>query len=101
MTTVKIIKFQHIDLLKIDTQGYEDKVLEGSMDMIRNNKIKTIKTEIMFDDVYDKYFSFSDLEKFLIPNNFRMVAIDLANNNLFTGLVFADVYYFNRNFYSI
>ena len=95
-------KISHIDLLKIDTQGYEDKVLEGSMDMIRNNKIKTIKTEIMFDDVYDKYFSFSDLEKFLIPNNFRMVAIDLANNNLFTGLVFfADVYYFNRNFYSI
>ena len=46
----------------------------------------------MFDDVYDKYFSFTDVEKYLINNNFRMVAINLVNNNLFSGLVFsADV----------
>ena len=56
----------------------------------------------MFDDVYDKYFSFSDLEQFLIPWNFRMVGIELSNNNLFTGLVFfADVMYFNKNIYKI
>jgi len=91
-----------IDLMKIDTQGYEDKVLEGSINTIKENRIKAIKTEIMFDNVYDKYFSFSDLEKFIIPNNFRMVGIDLANNNLFSGLVFfADVYYFNKNYYDI
>ena len=91
-----------IDLMKIDTQGYEDKVLEGSVNIIKENKIKAIKTEIMFDNVYDKYFSFSDIEKFIVPNNFRMVGIDLANNNLFSGLVFfADVYYFNKNYYDI
>jgi FkbM family methyltransferase len=95
-------KINQIDLMKIDTQGYEDKVLEGSKNTIKENRIKAIKTEIMFDNVYDKYFSFSDLEKFIIPNNFRMVGIDLANNNLFSGLVFfADVYYFNKNYYDI
>ena len=47
-------------------------------------------------------FSFSDIEKFLIPNNFRMVGINLINNNLFSGLVFfADVMYFNKNYYKI
>tara|TARA_B100001057_G_C22839311_1_gene946436 strand:+ start:1497 stop:2258 length:762 start_codon:yes stop_codon:yes gene_type:complete len=92
----------HIDIVKIDTQGYEDKVLEGSINTIKNNQIKAIVTEIMFDDVYDKYFSFSDIEKFILPNNFRMVGIDLQNNNLFSGQVFfADVYYFNKNFYNI
>ena len=95
-------KINLIDLMKIDTQGYEDKVLEGSIKTIKENKIKAIVTEIMFDNVYDKYFSFSDIEKFIIPNNFRMVGIDLANNNLFTGLAFfADVYYFNKNYYDI
>ena len=91
-----------IDLVKIDTQGYEDKVLEGSLNSIKQNKIKAIVTEIMFDNVYDKYFSFSDLEKYIIPYNFRMVGIQLGNNNLFSSLnFFADVYYFNKNFYKL
>jgi len=56
----------------------------------------------MFDNIYDKYFSFSDLEKYIIPHNFRMVGIDLWNNNLFSGLIFvADVYYLNKNFYKL
>jgi len=91
-----------IDLIKIDTQGYEDKVLEGSLNSIKQNKIKAIVTEIMFDNCYDKYFSFSDLEKYLIPYNFRMVGIEMFNNNLFSDLTFAaDVYYFNKNFYKL
>lgn len=91
-----------IDLVKIDTQGYEDKVLGGGGGLIKQNKIKAIVTEIMFDNVYDKYFSFSDIEKFIIPYNFRMVGIDLCNNNLFSGIVFsADVYYFNKKFHKL
>ena len=59
--------------------------------------IFTIESEIMFDDVYEKYLTFSDLEKYLIPNNFRLVGINTTNNNLFSGIVFfADVLYFNK-----
>ena len=91
-----------IDLLKIDTQGYEDKVLEGSLNSIKNNKIGAILTEIMFDDVYDKYFSFSEIEKYLTKENYRMVAIELSNNNLFSGLTFAaGVLYLNRKHHEI
>ena len=39
----------------------------------------------MFDNAYDKYFSFSDIEKYVIPNNFRMVGLDVINNTLFSG----------------
>jgi FkbM family methyltransferase len=95
-------KIDTIDLLKIDTQGYEDKVLQGSFNILKKNNIKSIVTEIMFDNVYEKYFSFSDIEKYIIKNNFRMVAINLANNNLFSGLVFsADVCYFNKNYFDL
>ena len=38
-----------------------------------------------------KYLSFSDLEKYLLPNNYRLVGIDLENNNLFSGLVFFEI----------
>ena len=92
-----------IDLLKIDTEGYEDKVLEGSLNSIKQNKIKAIVTEIKFDNVYDKYFSFSDIEKFIIPHKFRMVGINLPDSdNLFSGLAFyANVYYLNKSYHKI
>jgi len=94
-------KITEIDLLKIDTQGYEDKVLQGSANQLKKN-IKVIKTEIMFDNVYNKYFSFSDIEKYILPNDFRMIGINLGNNSLFSGLAFsADVYYFNKKYYNL
>ena len=57
---VKLNNIDKINLVKIDTQGYEEKVLRGSLESIKNNIINTILTEIIFDDVYDKYLSFSE-----------------------------------------
>jgi FkbM family methyltransferase len=95
-------KINEIHFLKIDTQGYEDKVLKGSVNNLKNNNIKAVVAEIIFDNTYDKYFSFSDIEKYITPNNFRMIGIDLVNNNLFSGSVFfADVYYFNKKYYNL
>lgn len=91
-----------IDIIKIDTQGYEDKVLEGCQNIFKNERVSCIESEIMFDDVYEEYFTFTDYEKLLIPNNFRFVGINLSNNNLFSGMVFwADVLYFNKNKFGI
>ena len=95
-------KIDSIDFMKLDTQLYEDKILEGSLNSLKNNKIKIILVEIIFNDYYEKYFTFSDIEKYLIPNNFRMVGIDLMNNNILKGSLFgADVYYFNKNYFKI
>ena len=99
---VKFNNIDKIDLIKIDTQGYEDKVLEGSQNTIKGNKISVIQTEIMFDNNYKKYFSFSDLEKFIIPYDFRMVGIDLVHSNIFSGFVFSgDILYFNKKKFKI
>tara|TARA_B100000214_G_C23973502_1_gene631427 strand:+ start:144 stop:890 length:747 start_codon:yes stop_codon:yes gene_type:complete len=95
-------KIDLISFLKIDTQLFEDKVLEGSLRSLEKGKVKVILVEILFNDYYEKYFSFSDIEKFLIPNNFRMCGIDLMNNNIFKGSLFgANVYYFNKKFFKI
>lgn len=79
---------KNIDILKIDTQGYEDEVLKGALNTIKEGKISAIEFEIIFDDVYKKKFSFFDLEKIFINYNFRLCGIDFANNNLFSGIVF-------------
>ena len=91
-----------IDFMKIDAQLYEDKILEGSINSLQDNKIKILQVEIVFNDYYEKYFTFSDIEKYLIPNNFRMVGIDMVNNNIFKGPLFgADVYYLNKSYYKV
>jgi len=93
---------KNIDLIKIDTQGYEDKVLEGSKNILSNEIISAIESEIMLDNVYEKYLNFTDLERNLISNNFRIVGINTINNNLFSGLTFhADVLYFNKKKFNL
>ena len=88
--------------MKLDVQLYEDKVLEGSLNSLKNDKIKIIEVEVIFNDYYEKYFNFSDIEKYLITNNFRMVGMDLLNNNILKGSLFlANVYYFNKKYFKI
>ena len=91
-----------VDFMKLDVQLYEDKVLEGSLNSLKNDKIKIIEVEVIFNDYYEKYFNFSDIEKYLITNNFRMVGMDLLNNNILKGSLFlANVYYFNKKYFKI
>lgn len=58
--------------------------------------------EIIFNNNIYRYLSFRDFEKYLLPNNLRLVGLDLFGNNLFTNLVFsADAYYLNKSYYNI
>lgn len=92
---------KEIDILKIDTQGFEDNVLIGSLEMIKNQSIKFIELEIIQKEAYEKYFSFYDLEKLLSPNDYRLCSIHLSNNNIFEGNVFfTDNLYISKKFLS-
>ena len=48
----------HIDLLKIDAQGTEFRVIEGANKSLKNNKIKCVLIEIMIADYYKEQKSF-------------------------------------------
>ena len=79
----------YIDILKIDTQGYEEKVLIGTQNFLKNNKISIIETELILDDVYEEHVSFFQIEKYLITNNYRLVAVKpMIYNNLYEGNIF-------------
>ena len=72
-----------IDLLKIDTQGYELEILEGLGSEL--NKVRILITELMFYDYYEKSLSFYELESILRPFNFSLYDINHVAKNPMNG----------------
>ena len=59
----------HIDLIKIDTEGSELNVLLGLNSLINN--VKLVFFEHHYDDMVKKNYTFSEINNFLIVNNFK------------------------------
>ena len=68
---VKKNLINHIDFLKIDTEGYEFEVLKGSKNIINN--VSFILFEHHYDDMIVKDYFFSDINDFLSKNNFKKI----------------------------
>jgi len=67
----EINNLKNIDILKIDTEGYELNVLKGiSKDHF--NKIKYIYFEHHYDLMIKKNYKYSDIKIFLNKNNFNL-----------------------------
>jgi FkbM family methyltransferase len=58
-------KVDFIDLLKLDTQGTEYRILQGAENLLRAKKISVIKTEVNFVPIYKDQCYFSDIDKLL------------------------------------
>lgn len=43
----------HIDLVKIDTEGFESNVLEGAAEALRTQSIDIVVIELMFIPIYE------------------------------------------------
>ena len=84
-----------IDILKIDTQGYEDKILQGARRLLETKSISYIEIEIIFNDIYEKKLNFFEIEKYLIPNGYELFAISNAGNYYDDYIFQVDVIYFN------
>ena len=84
-----------INLLKIDTQGYEPEVLDGFGE--RLSDIDVVVTELMFYDYYERSLSFTDIEKYLIPAGFELYDISHISKNPMNGRTdWVDVIYRNK-----
>ena len=64
-------KVGNIDLLKIDTEGFEYKVLLGLKKKLK--KIRLIHFEHHFDDMIIKNYKFKDVNNFLLKNHFKKI----------------------------
>jgi len=85
-----------IDLLKIDVQGAECRVLTGGRETLR--KTRVIVMEISFYDYYEHQTTFLDVEKILSPLGFRLFSISEISNNPMNGRTdWAEVVYLNQS----
>lgn len=83
------------DLLKIDTQGSETRVLQGAKELLSNplSRPSVIELEIIFGDVYETNSSFLDIESSLIPNGYRLISISSGGDLLSNPAYHVDVIY--------
>ncbi len=93
-TYIEENKVSSVDILKIDTQGFEVDVLKGALKSIERGVFKFIEIEVLLHGLYqgtDK--DILDYESLIVPNGYKIVAtsahIDILENNV---LLFDVVY---------
>jgi len=64
-------RIENVDLLKIDTEGYEFNVLKGLSK--HNQKIKLVYFEHHYDDMIIKNYKFGDIHQLLENYGFKMI----------------------------
>lgn len=69
-----------INLLKIDTQGFEDEVLKGCKKALQNKTIDYIELELIIKGPYEKTLSFKDIEDVLHPYGYELYGIQSGSN---------------------
>lgn len=82
-----------IDLLKIDTQTHEDKVLDGCKNTLKKGIIKVIEIEVIVGDVYNRSLNISDIEMRLLKFGYKFYGINRAGNLLNAPWVDFDMIY--------
>lgn len=92
---IKKKKIKRINLLKLDTQGSEHRILQGTKTNL--NKIDVIITEIQFWDYYSHKSDFYNIEK-IIRKHFELYDISyVAKNPENFRTDYIDAIYVNKN----
>ena len=65
-------KLSHVDILKIDVQGFELEILKGCSNLLMENKISLIHVELTLTDMYHGLPNLEMLFKLLYDNNFAL-----------------------------
>ena len=65
---------ERIDILKIDTQGFDLEVLRGAERMMHSGAIRLVFMEIIFSEMYKGLPRFDETFAFLADRRFRLVA---------------------------
>jgi FkbM family methyltransferase len=87
-----------IDLLKIDVEGYELSVLEGSRNLMQQNSIKAILLECDFNKEDTQHSYFFDIYEYLVPQNFSFHGLfDVVRYSPKYGIGYCNALFINRS----
>lgn len=91
----------HIDLLKIDTEGFELEVLKGAKNLLLNGNISFIYAEVGFQSSNKRNTPFKDLTDFLEKEGFFFYALyQIDDHDWMKGNHLGNALFINRNIYS-
>jgi len=90
---------QQIDLLKMDTQGFEDKALIGASDALQKKLINYIELELIVKSPYKSSLLFRDIENILVPADYHMYGIGSGSNYFKTYILQFDLLFASKEFY--
>jgi FkbM family methyltransferase len=90
-----------VDLLKIDTQQFEDQILNGAQNSLKRNIIRFIEIEFIMGNQYRNRLNIINIEKYLIKNNFRLLGISQSGDIIKKPDLCIDLLYGNINFIKI
>lgn len=68
-------KIDRIDLLKIDTQGFDFEVIKGAKKLIDKNKIGLLFFEIIFSEQYEDLPRVTEIFDYLLTSDFKLVTL--------------------------
>lgn len=83
LDSIEMISNQRIDLLKIDVQSCESKVLEGAVQLLRRTEVVVV--EVSFYDMYETRSSFLSVERSMEPAGLGLWAITTHSRNPMNG----------------
>ena len=76
---------------------YDEKTYLNNL--LKQKKIKIIQVEIIFQDIYSKYLNIYDIEKYLIPNSYRLLATNKFGNLIDNYSFQMDILYTTKDEY--
>jgi len=93
----------HIDILKLDIEGYELKALQGAEKLLNTQKIDIIFTEICILRQYEEQVLFHELTAFLENKNYYLYNVDsfCGQETPIRQAVIANAVYISSNFRKI
>jgi FkbM family methyltransferase len=94
-------KIKFVDLLKIDTQGFEENVLKGAKNSLKSNIIKFIEIEFIVGNQYLNRIDIINLEKYLVKSSFRLLGISRSGDVIKKPDLSFDLLYGNINFINV
>ena len=100
---IKTKDIRSIDILKLDTQGSEIKILKGAKETLAEGKVKVIISECHFDNLYcvDQHIA-PNLFRILYNNNFALYDISHIYKNYETSqTLWADFIFVHTTFFKL
>jgi FkbM family methyltransferase len=85
-----------VDLLKSDTQGYEDRVLEGCGGFLTPSKIRLLMIEVLFFEHYEHQGDFGRIYTMLVGRGYKLYGLYNLHSTTTTGYMFADALFVPR-----